>query len=94
MIGTMGVLITLLLSDRDLWRWLNLPDIIVWVFLALLNLVAQISGAMLAVHAAKRSDQPRKLVGYLVTALLAITLQMGTCVYSSLVLDLKLIKLM
>lgn len=94
MMGTMVVLIILLLSDQDLWRWLNTEDLVVWVLLALFTLGAQISGGIFGLQAAWRSEKPSLLVFILVPALLAITVQLSTSVWASLVLDLKLIKLM
>lgn len=93
MIGTMFVLVSLVLTDTDLWRWLK-PDLIGWVLLAILTLMAQIFGAVVGIQAACRSDHPKKMVYYLVPIVLVIALQVCLCVWASLLLDLTLIWLL
>lgn len=94
MVGTMFVLVILLLSDKDLLRWLNKEDLAIWVVLSLLTLGSQIFGAVLGLEATWRSTTPKRIVFILVPALFAVSVQLCACVWSALVLDLKLIKLM
>ena len=93
MIGTTFVLITLFLSDPDLRGWLNTKDKVMWVSLSLLTLMAEIFGAILGVEAAWRSQNRTMLIPLLGLALLFVTLQLCTCVWMSLMLDLRLVKL-
>lgn len=94
MIGTAGVLITLIATDADLSSWMRIQDLIMLSALVLLILGSQISGAILGMQAAWHSNNSMRIVIVLAIALFMVAVQLITCVWASLNLDLQLIKLM